>query len=617
VAYTEIGYPRIIRKKLQIINLSPQSIIGKISDEYVVFIEKTKQNMSFSIWTRDSNGKIVNLGVGEIKDTSDIDTLELDDTFKHILRSLTKNWKAILQQRIAETILKKGVANVPRVSDREALADEIAEKMLKKHYIKTFYTDDNREAEIGIYCYDKNKGIYKKCERELEKEIEGFVADSLELRAKTTKWVIEEAIAKIKRRTYEVHRYEQKKLVFCDKVFDWDKFLTTGDLENALSSPGPDMVILHWIPHRINTEKLRSARQGIEKYIPPSTMNQLIEVFKILAPKSYKAFLGWVKHPDETENEAKPRVALLLEIIGYTLYPHEYPFNKAVLLLGNGSNGKSTFIKLLRVILGEHNISSLSLRDLDPRVNRFAAAELVDKLANIASEPAQGPFNPALFKQITGEDPILVERKYKDPYTTTIYAKMIFTANELPKVTEDTYAFWRRWIVIEFPNRFQQDPQFFKKTFTEDEVEGIIIAALYAFRLVMLRKGFTEQGTKDPREEWLSRSEPVYKVIKAMIDDGLIELDTSGYVVKKDLYSLYTVYAKKLRGEGENIETVLQHIFTQRLGQLFGIRSKQRRILGRNVRVYLGVKISDRKAAENLIGKLETPDATHQKLSKD
>ena len=614
--YQEIGSPRIISLPVELISVSSNKIIAKIGDGHVVFLDRSRSKVSFGIWALDGNGGVVNLGVGEVRSPSDVDMLELDDEFKRVLRFFIENWKAIVQQRIAETILKKGVGSVPKVSDKEALSDEIANKMLEKRIIKTFYTiSGGKEVEVGVYCYDETRGIYKSCERKMEREIEGFVVDSPELRVKTTKWVVEEAMAKIKRRTYEVYRYKRRKLVFYDKVFDWDEFIATGDLGAALSDPSPDMVVLHWIPNRINIKKLMSVRQGLEKYIPPSSVDQLIEVFKALAPLSYKTFLSWVKYPGESEDEAKPRTALLLEIIGYTLYPHEYPFNKTILLLGEGSNGKTTFSKLLSVILGDHNVSSLSLRDLDPRVNRFAVAELVDKLANIASEPAKGLFDPTLFKQITGEDPVLVERKYRDPYTTTIYAKMVFTANELPRVTEDTYAFWRRWIVVEFPNRFQLDPGFFEKTFTEDEIEGIIIAALYAFRLVMLRKGFTEQGTKDPREEWLARSEPVYRVIRAMIDDELIELDPDGYVVKKDLYSLYTAYARKLGVEGENVETVPHHVFTQKLEQLFGARSRQKRVSRRNFKVYIGVRIRDREAAESLIGRLETSrDAMLQRL---
>ena len=373
--------------------------------------------------------------------------------------------------------------------------------------------------------------------------------------------------------------------------------------------PNPGRVILQWIPHKINIEKLLKVRQGLEKYIPPSNIDQLIEDFKALAPKSYRAFLSWVKYPGESEEEAKPRVALLLEIIGYTLYPHEYPFHKAVLLVGEGSNGKSTYCCLVRTILGDHNVSSVSLRDLDPRTNRFAVANLVNKLANISSEPLDSSrsFDPSLFKQLTGEDLVLVERKYKDPFETVIYAKMIFSANVLPRVQEDTYAFWRRWLVVMFPNRFKPDPTFFERTFTEDEIEGIIISALYAFRLVLLRRGFTEQGALDPREEWLSRSNPIYRVVKAMIDDGVVELDPEGWVVKKDLYNLYIAYAKKLRDEGENVSTVPHNVFTQKIEQLLGIRSGQKRIHGKNAKVYLGIRIKNYDAVTELVGELQTP----------
>ncbi|MEM4561904.1 MAG: hypothetical protein QW123_03410 [Desulfurococcaceae archaeon] len=73
--------------------------------------------------------------------------------------------------------------------------------------------------------------------------------------------------------------------------------------------------------------------------------------------------------------------------------------------------------------------------------------------------------------------------------------------------------------------------RFFEKTFTPDEIEVIILLALHAFRLVLERGGFTEAGVEDVREEWLSRSNPVYRVVKLMIDDGLIELAPDGLPV--------------------------------------------------------------------------------------
>lgn len=56
-------------------------------------------------------------------------------------------------------------------------------------------------------------------------------------------------------------------------------------------------------------------------------------------------------------------------------------------------------------------------------------------------------------------------------------------------------------------------------------------------------------------------------------------------------------------------------MFTQKLEQLFGVRSSQRKVLGKNLKVYHGVKIRDRRAAEALAGKLETPRELHQPLT--
>ncbi len=54
---------------------------------------------------------------------------------------------------------------------------------------------------------------------------------------------------------------------------------------------------------------------------------------------------------------------------------------------------------------------------------------------------------------LTGEDEICADRKFRDPICSKNYTKLIFSADELPEVINQTYAFWRRWIVVEFSNR--------------------------------------------------------------------------------------------------------------------------------------------------------------------
>lgn len=489
----------------------------------------------------------------------------------------------------------------------EILIYSLTKKILDQKIIKNFYLlDGNKEVVLGLHCYDN--GYYRECEETLKQEIIQMVSSSKLLDIKLIPSVTGNIIRNIETRTLEYYKPAKRCLLFKNKVFCWDKFLETKDIGLSLSNPDPSIIITHRIPWELKPDLLR-VREGLLKYIPPSNGEDIIELFKELAPKSYKAFVDWVKKPVENETETYSKIVLLLEIIGYTLYPHEYPYHKAILLVGEGSNGKTTFLRLIETILSKANVSSVSLCDLDPKTNRFSASDLYNKLANISSEPPKRQFDPTVFKMLTGEDLVRMERKFRDSFYTHNYAKMIFSANELPQVTEDTYAFWRRWIVIEFPNRFEPNPEFFNKTFTPDEIEVIILLSLHAFRLVLERGGFTEAGVKDIRDEWLGRSNPVYRVVRRMIDDGIIELDPRGVVIKTDLYQLYKKYVEILREDGYDVTILDQKDFTKSLTRFFPVRTGDSRLGGRKRHVYVGVRIRDYDKALELVGNIETPRA--------
>lgn len=530
----------------------------------------------------------------------------------HLVNTITSSWEEYIEQLEitlrAEASALVDYKTVPRMpSEWEILISSLADQILSKKTIKNFIIrDGNREIVLGLYCYED--GYYRECEESLRHEIETYVKQSRLLEDRMTSGLVGEVIKKIERKTLEDYRPATKCLLFKDKVLCWDLFMQTKDLEKSLLDPRPDLVVTHRIPWRINVDLYKKHRPGLLKFMPPQTTSDIIELFKALSPKSFKAFLDWTKYPGEQEQDAYPRIVLLLEIIGYTLYPHDYPLHKAILLVGEGSNGKTTYLNLVEKILSRQNVASVNLTQLDPRTDRFASSDLYGKLANISSEPIKTAyFDATLFKRLTGEDLIRFERKHRDAFYGHNYAKMIFSANELPRVTEDTYAFWRRWIVLEFPNRFPPDPEYFDRTFTPEEIEGIIICALHAFRLVLERHEFTSQGARDPREEWMNRSNPAYRVINKMIQEDYIVLSPDRYVVKKDLYELYKRYALKLQEEGEDVEVLDQREFTKTITRFFPIRTGDRRISGKTKHVYIGIGIKNYDKARELVGELETP----------
>ena len=93
----------------------------------------------------------------------------------------------------------------------------------------------------------------------------------------------------------------------------------------------------------------------------------------------------------------------------------------------SGANGKSTFFRVLESLFGKNNVSFESINNLE--WNRFAAAELDGKLANIHSDISNDEISrTGLLKQLITGDPMTVERKHRDPFTLANYAKLFFHA---------------------------------------------------------------------------------------------------------------------------------------------------------------------------------------------
>lgn len=171
----------------------------------------------------------------------------------------------------------------------------------------------------------------------------------------------------------------------------------------------------------------------------------------------------------------------LQRAIGYTLTgsTREQVF---FLLHGTGSNGKSVLLNIIGKLLEgfakpvrfntfEENNTSDAKRDL---------AELPGIRAVFASEGSSTKaIDTAIIKQVTGSEPITTSRKYGHPFTYKPQFKLWLTTNNLPKVDDDSYGFWRRIVIIPFDAKFEGDS---KDEFLEDkltaELPGILAWAI-------------------------------------------------------------------------------------------------------------------------------------------
>jgi len=150
------------------------------------------------------------------------------------------------------------------------------------------------------------------------------------------------------------------------------------------------------------------------------------------------------KHFLEEIFDEQEKRDFIQELFGYCLMPGN-PLQKAFMFYGSGANGKSTLLETLRALLGRKNTASFTLQALN--TDKFAAAELEGKLANICSDnPSRALYNSELFKRLVGGDSISAQRKFQRPFDMFYNGKLLFATNTLPRTSDDTPAFWRRWV---------------------------------------------------------------------------------------------------------------------------------------------------------------------------
>jgi putative DNA primase/helicase len=301
-------------------------------------------------------------------------------------------------------------------------------------------------------------------------------------------------------------------------------------------------------------------------------------------------------------------VGTLYSLVAHTLYK-EYAAEKAAMLLGDGRNGKSVFLDLVEQFLGEHNVAERSLQELAEK--QFAANNLQNKLANVQSDMSDEAVKDlGTFKKLTGRDTMVADVKYETPVTFENYATLMFAANRMPAMEEDTHALWRRWVYVNFPNTFEPGTddyvpkrQLMNNLTTDDELQGLLSRCVDEItEWHEGREWFPDaMNPQQVREKMKRASEPIFDFAHSCLEP--VEGES---VVKSEVREAYRKYARE-----EGLPTQEDNVFGEKLMNIkdFDIDSGQRRDGPSRVTVYKNVQLSSR--GRQVLG-LDTPDDEQQ-----
>jgi len=277
--------------------------------------------------------------------------------------------------------------------------------------------------------------------------------------------------------------------------------------------------------------------------------------------------------------------ALLEECIGYCFYRRN-ELGKAFILTGDKSNGKSTFLDVLKNILGDVNISALDLKELG---ERFNVSMMFGKLANIGDDIGddflQGS-QVSIFKKIVTGNRIKAERKGQDPFEFNPYIKLLFAANDIPRMKDKTGAVLRRLVIIPFNASFSVDDPDYDvdikyKLISQESIEYLIQLGIAGLKRVRMNQAFTESSkTTQAIQEYEEENNPIVGFIRSTGKDMIINQPTN------EVYKRYQVFMAD-NGFAMPVSNI---VFSKYINKALGTEVKQKKINGVKFNLFMEVQ---------------------------
>lgn len=263
-------------------------------------------------------------------------------------------------------------------------------------------------------------------------------------------------------------------------------------------------------------------------------------------------------------------------------------FGKAYMYVGQGANGKSTFLNVVRACLGAANTAHISIHRLEE--NRFAPAGLDGKLANIHPDIADEELRTTgTTKSLITGDPIDAEKKNKPSFSLVNFAKMFFSANQIPVVYDESDGFFRRFMIIEWNRRFTEksaNPNLINDLVTEDEKSGILNILLSMAALLNTRGYFKyAKAVDDAKTQWKTKANSIQ-----VFFDTKLAYNDEYFVAKSRLYEAYKAFCAENKVQAKGMKK-----FHEDIKQLTTLIDDPipKHIDGKSVRVWRGAALKD------------------------
>lgn len=259
----------------------------------------------------------------------------------------------------------------------------------------------------------------------------------------------------------------------------------------------------------------------------------------------------------------------LEEVVGLCMY-RSNEFGQCPVLIGMGSNGKSTYLLALRNVLGEENVSSL---DINVVGKPFQAGRLLGRLANLGDDISNERLNGdvlAVFKKIVTGEWIYTDVKNSDGFEFKPYCTLIFSCNEFPSLGDSSEGMMRRLFPIPFDAHFSKsdpgyDPRLIDKLTSEEAAKYLIRLGVEGLMRARAANGLTPNVKSD--ELVVDVRTDNDSVLQWIADQGL----DHGFFVSHVIAERYDLYKEWC--EDSRLFPFSRSKFTRKVNARYGLQS--------------------------------------------
>lgn len=309
---------------------------------------------------------------------------------------------------------------------------------------------------------------------------------------------------------------------------------------------------------------------------------------KATAPTWEACLEAWMSGP---EKEAKKE--LLQQFAGYLL-TSSMVHAKALFLVGDGGNGKSTFADTLGMVIGDQGTSRVDLEDL---YSMFGLKGLIGKRLNIIEEVGGNYYQSHKLKKLISGEELTINMKYKDQFKFRPQAKFIFAVNTMPRVDDSSTATERRIAIVQFNNNFRNTPNTalrFSDGLLAQELSGILNWMIEGVKKLKKQDRFTvtheqQNALVEYREENSS--------VEGFIGECLTYVP-GHTILSREVYMEYKDYCIR---DGRKFKSAIA--FTKEMkayGQRFGKFQMVERKSGNTTSMFEGIAINSKWSNESV-----------------